>query len=98
MLSLLVNPSLSAVLEAWLLTRLPGSPHLVMSWYQLHQQKGLTDLQHGADQKLDVQNAYTMVMQADAHAAGSAVPFEAEWLAKLTPSVNEHTSAARLVL
>ncbi len=38
-------------------------------------------------------------MQADAHAAGSAVPFEAEseWLAKLIPDVNEHTSAARLI-
>ena len=36
-------------------------------------------------------------MQADARAAGSAVPFEAEQLAKLIPDVNEHTSAARLV-
>jgi hypothetical protein len=29
-----------------------------MSWYQLHQQKGLADLQHGADQKLAAQNAH----------------------------------------
>ena len=32
-LLLSVNPILSAVLEAWFLIRLPGSPHLVMSWY-----------------------------------------------------------------
>ena len=36
-------------------------------------------------------------MQAGAHAAGSAVPFEAEWLARLIPDVNDHTSAARLI-
>lgn len=36
-------------------------------------------------------------MQADAHAAGSAVLFEAERLAKLIPDVNEHTSASRLI-
>ena len=36
-------------------------------------------------------------MQAGAHAAGSAVPFEAERLARLIPDVNEHTSAARLI-
>lgn len=33
MLLLLVNPSLSAVLEAWFMPRLPGLPHLVIPWY-----------------------------------------------------------------
>ena len=32
-LLLSVNHILSAVLEAWFLICLPGSPHLVMSWY-----------------------------------------------------------------
>ena len=68
-----------------------------MSWYWLHQQKGLADIQHDADQKLAAQNAYAIVMQADAHAAGSAVPIAPELLAEPVPDVNEHTSAARLI-
>ncbi len=36
-------------------------------------------------------------MQADAHAAGSAVPIAPKFLADLIPDVNEHTSAARLI-
>jgi serine/threonine protein kinase len=34
---------------------------------------------------------------ASSGTTGSAVPFEAAWLAKLIPDVNEHTSAARLI-
>ena len=36
-------------------------------------------------------------MQADAHAAGSAVPIAPKFLAGLIPDVNEHTSASRLI-
>ena len=98
-LLLSVSPSLSAVLKALFLTQLPSSPHLVTSWNQLHQQvlKAPADLQHDADQKLAAHNAYAVVMQADAHAVGSAVPIEAECLTMLIPDVTEHTSAARLI-
>ncbi len=95
-----VSPSLSAHLKAFFLTQLPSAPHLVTSWSQLHQRvllKGPADLQHDAGQKFAAHNAYAVVMQADAHAAGSVVPIEAEWLARLIPDVNEHTSAARLI-
>lgn len=70
-----------------------------MSWIQLHQQilKGPVDFQHDADQKLAADNASAVVMQADAHATSGDVPIEAEWLARLIPDVNEHTSAARLI-
>ena len=38
-----------------------------------------------------------VVTQVAAHAAGSAVPHQAGWLAELIPDVTEYTCAARLL-
>ncbi|DBB05741.1 TPA: hypothetical protein ACH3X1_012341 [Trebouxia sp. C0004] len=43
-----------------------------------------------------VKECLRQILMANAHAAGSAVPVEAERLAELIPDINEHTPAVRL--